>query len=136
MKTAKKKILVIDDEVDFAEFLKLNLEHGGHYEVAIATDGASGIQTAKHLKPDLILQDIILPDMFGDKVLAELKKDAHTAKIPVFVLSALDSEAVRNIDSIRANSAMYLSKPIEAAELRVIINNFFGALSGGGPPGD
>ena len=66
---SKKTILIVDDEEDFCHFVKLNLEQTGNFDVLTAFNGADGISMAQRYQPDLILLDIIMPNMTGTQVL-------------------------------------------------------------------
>lgn len=85
-----KKILVIEDEATLQRALLEFLEAEG-FETISASDGEAGIEMTKAKKPDLIILDIILPKKDGYKVLAEIKKDPETQKIPVILLTNLES---------------------------------------------
>ncbi len=116
----RKKILIIDDEADFCMFVKMNLELGSKFEVEIALSGKEGIELAKRIKPDLILLDIIMPEMDGFEVLARLKKDKNTIAIPVVMLTA------RTDDTSKLRASMlydekYLTKTIETSQLKTEI---------------
>ncbi len=112
---AKKKILVVDDEMELVELMKIRLEASG-YEVVKAYDGQEGLDTAKLEKPDLILLDIMMPKMDGYKVCALLKKDARFQKIPVILFSAKaqkeDADLAREV-----GADLYITKPFEASVL-------------------
>ncbi|MBI3572733.1 MAG: response regulator [Candidatus Kerfeldbacteria bacterium] len=84
----RAKLLLIEDDTFLAGMYvtKLTLES---YQAELATDGKSGLEKAKKLKPDLILLDILLPKMNGFDVLRALKKDAATKNIPVILLTNL-----------------------------------------------
>lgn len=86
-----KKILIIEDDDVLRELITKRLVLGG-YEVSQAIDGITGLKTAGDQKPDLVLLDILLPGMNGFDVLGKMKKDADLAKIPVIILSNLDSK--------------------------------------------
>jgi len=92
---AKRTILIIDDEVSFAEMVKLNLEDTEDYEVRSEYKGIEGLAAVKEFKPDLVLLDIMLPDKDGFAILEELKKDPQTKPIPVIMLTALKSDPVK-----------------------------------------
>jgi DNA-binding response OmpR family regulator len=117
-----KKILIIDDEVDFAIAVKVNLEANG-YLVASADNGKAGIETVKKWSPDLILLDLVMPEMNGFLVLSELKKDPYTATIPVIMLTAkTESEYATDAGSLGALG--YVSKPIKMHELEAAIRKY------------
>jgi DNA-binding response OmpR family regulator len=81
-----KKILIIEDEFSLLNVLEMKFEQSG-YEVLTAPDGKKGINTAKNEKPDLILLDIIMPEMDGFEVLKKLKEEMKTKEIPVVILT-------------------------------------------------
>lgn len=84
-----KTILIIEDEPDLQKILSNALQAKGH-SVIQALDGEMGWQLCKTEKPDLILLDLILPKKDGFNILAELKKDLETKKIPVIILTNLE----------------------------------------------
>ncbi|MFA5359603.1 MAG: response regulator [Patescibacteria group bacterium] len=85
------KILIVEDEQFLSDMYKLKFEHDG-YKAVVARDGSEGLELAKKEKPDLILLDLVLPGIDGFKVLTELKKDAATKNIKVFIFSNLGQE--------------------------------------------
>jgi two-component system, OmpR family, alkaline phosphatase synthesis response regulator PhoP len=87
---AKKKILIIEDEATLHKSLADFLE-AEDFEVAGAFDGEKGVEMAKSGQPDLILLDIVLPKKDGYEVLDDLKKDENTKKIPIILLTNLES---------------------------------------------
>lgn len=111
-------MLVVDDEADIRELVKLNLELDGH-DVAMAADGAAALAAvAGGLRPDLVLLDLMMPDVDGWEVLRRLKgdPDADVAATPVVLLTAKTSE----LDRIRGGiegALRYLTKPFELGVL-------------------
>ena len=85
----QKKILLIDDEEDFCFFVKSNLESRKEFRVITAAEGKEGIELAKREKPDLILLDIVMPEMTGSDVIEILSKDSQTKQIPVVFLTGV-----------------------------------------------
>ena len=83
---AKKKILIIDDEPEFVDIIKMRLEAQG-YEVLSANDGQSGLEKAGKERPNLILLDILMPKKDGYTFVRELKKDESLRHIPIIVLT-------------------------------------------------
>ncbi len=118
----KTKILIIDDEVSFAEMLKLNLESTGEYEVRTEYKGEYGVSTARQFMPDVILLDIIMPGQSGLEVLETLKNDSQTASISVVMMSALTSEGTKQ-KAARLHDEDYIEKPFSFEELRTTIKN-------------
>ncbi len=86
---AKTKILVVDDEIDFLEMLKLRLE-ANNYNVITAMNGDEAIEKFKQEKPAAILLDILMPGMDGIDVLKRIRKD--NVKVPVFIITAFSNE--------------------------------------------
>ena len=97
--TTKKKVLIVEDEDFLVSMYQLKFEQEG-FEVFVARDGKSGLALGLKKKPDLILLDIVLPEMDGYEVLAELKKNKEAAEIPVLIFSNLGqkSEISRGIN--------------------------------------
>jgi DNA-binding response OmpR family regulator len=85
---SKRKILIIDDEVDLTMLVKLNLEKTGRYEVREENRALNGLSAAREFKPDLVLLDVMMPDLDGGDVLAQLKADSNLKDIPVVFLTA------------------------------------------------
>lgn len=88
----KKKILLVDDDKPFAEAIKDNLLSTGKYLVRTEYLGSNTTQAAGEFKPNLILLDIIMPDMGGESVVLELKNCEATKNIPIVFLTAILSE--------------------------------------------
>lgn len=88
----KEKILVIEDDKFLRDLMELKLKQE-EYQVFTAVDGEDGVKTAKAEKPELILLDIILPNMSGWDVLKALKADPNLSNVPVVLLTNLGEEA-------------------------------------------
>lgn len=83
-----KTILIVDDFVEYTNMLSSSLKTAG-YEVLVANDGGASIRMAKEKKPDLIILDIMMPDVGGTEVRVELMKDPETKPIPIIFLTGL-----------------------------------------------
>ena len=108
----KKRILLIDDEVGLTRLLKLNLEQTGQYEVWTENQGAKGIEAARDFRPDLILCDIIMPDLEGPEVAAKIQADPLLAKTPLVFMTAVVSR-----EEVEARGGMigghpFIAKPV------------------------
>ncbi len=110
-----KKILVVDDEKDIVEMLKYNLEKEG-YSVISALNGIRALEQARENKPDLILLDIMMPEMDGWEVCKQLMKDERTSTIPVIFLTAKGSE-VDEVVGLELGADDYIIKPISIRKL-------------------
>ena len=116
--TVNKKILLIDDEEDFCFFLKANLEITGDFDVITTTRGKEGIQLARSAKPDLILLDIAMPEMYGDEVANKLSEDPQTNNIPIIFLTALVTEHEEGPETIkRIGERDFIGKPVAPKDL-------------------
>ena len=112
---AKQKILVVDDEVDVTELLEFNLKAAG-YDVISAEDGPTALRKARDQQPDLIVLDVMLPEMQGTDVCKELRRDPVTASIPIIMLTAKASEIDRVL-GLELGADDYVTKPFSPREL-------------------
>jgi DNA-binding response OmpR family regulator len=91
MGDAKKKILVVEDDTALRAMYKGKFEADG-FEVLTADNGADGLELAKNEKPDIIMLDVIMPQIDGFSVLQELKNDTKTKSIPTIMLTSLGTD--------------------------------------------
>lgn len=105
----RKKVLVVDDERDLVELIGLNLVRNG-YEVISAHDGATGLDMARKLMPDLIVLDVMMPGLSGRDVTTALKSDPKTAGIPIVMLTA-KTEETDIIVGLSLGADDYVTKP-------------------------
>jgi DNA-binding response OmpR family regulator len=110
-----KKILVIDDEPMVIRMVTDALTGRG-FTVVSAPNGYEGLIAARNEKFDLILLDVVMPDLDGHEVLARLRKDDRTKAIPVIHLSAV-GDFDKQLKAMQDGSADYITKPIKPAEL-------------------
>ena len=106
------RILIIEDEAEIIRFLKLELEHEG-YEITSANDGRSGLEFALSESFDLILLDVMLPELNGIEVLRRLRREKHT---PVIMLTARDT-IVDKVMGLDTGANDYITKPFHIEEL-------------------
>jgi len=116
-----RKILAIDDNQTNLAFLKVYLKRMG-LEVLLVDNAKQGIEMAIEEQPDLILLDIVMPDMNGYDVCKQLKSDDRTAKIPVIFVSAKDNSEDK-IAGLKMGAADYVSKPFNPGELKARVHN-------------
>jgi len=119
----KIKILFVDDDPDFSNANKTILEQAG-YEVILAPDGKTGLESAKKDSPDLIILDVMLPDINGFSVCRELKQDPNYSSIPIVLLTAVGATQESYAENIAKEhkADLYLSKPIESKKLLETVN--------------
>jgi two-component system, OmpR family, phosphate regulon response regulator PhoB len=112
-------LLIIEDEIDLQQVLEYNLRQAG-YEVLCALNGKAGLQLAVERSPQLILLDLMLPDISGTQVCRALKADPRTAAIAVIMLTARGEEADR-IVGFELGADDYVVKPFSIRELMLRI---------------
>ncbi|BFN37702.1 PleD family two-component system response regulator [Fidelibacter multiformis] len=113
------KILVVDDEENIRKLVNYNLILDG-YDVIMAVDGKEGLEKAIQEKPDLILLDIMMPEMDGLEVCSRLKKNPETRDIPIFMLSA-KGQMQDLEDAFDVGADNYITKPFDVDKLSEII---------------
>ena len=111
----EKKILIVDDNPKNLKLLQALLKMSG-YKTIEATNGKAGVKLAKSKKPDLILMDVIMPEMEGFTAAHAIKTDAATGKIPVVMLTSVSPEAVEEFGK-GVTTEGYITKPFDPREL-------------------
>jgi two-component system phosphate regulon response regulator PhoB len=111
----KSRILVVDDEPDVLDLVTYNLGQAG-FQTDTAADGAEALRKARSSAPDLILLDLMLPEMDGLEVCKLLRRDAKTSAIPIIMLTARASEIDR-IVGLELGATDYVPKPFSPREL-------------------
>lgn len=111
------RILVIEDDPSILDLLRINLELAG-YEAVLASDGVKGQAMALQVLPDLIVMDLMLPQVDGLTICQRLRREDRTADIPVLMLTAL-GQTQDKVDGFNAGADDYLTKPFEVQELLV-----------------
>lgn len=123
----KKRILLVDDDPDFVEAVKVIVENGG-YQVHVAYDGKEGLEAVKEYKPDLIVLDVMMPVMDGHATCAALKKDPATKEIPVILLTAVADRVTTSKyshrDMLESEAEDYMPKPVDPPELLTLIQRW------------
>ena len=119
MESAKKRILIIEDEPDIQELLSFNLKNNG-YKVSSAFNGEKGLEIAREENPDLILLDLMLPGIHGLDVCRIIKSDQDTWDISIIMLTALGQEE-DIIKGLETGADDYVTKPfsLQVLEARI-----------------
>lgn len=121
MKSEKKQtILIVDDLPENIELLARVL--GDSVEILFALSGEDALRICKEQDPDLLLLDILMPGVDGYQVLARLKEDAQTAKLPVIFITGMDTQG-EEARGLEAGAVDYITKPIHPAVVRARIRN-------------
>lgn len=123
---AKKRILVIDDDSGMTQLLKLKLEGTGRYEVHEENSGARGLATARAFRPDLILLDVLMPDMDGSEVVSKIKTDERLQATPIVFLTAVVSKKETSELSNLMGGMPCVAKPVSTEALIQCIEKCLG----------
>ena len=115
LSTTQPVVLVVDDEPDVVDLVRYRLRGAG-MAVIVAADGLTALRTARERRPDLIVLDLMLPEMRGEEVCRQLRADRETAAIPVLMLTAKGDPADR-IAGLEVGADDYLGKPFSPREL-------------------
>jgi len=123
----RAKILLIDDDPDFVEATKAVLE-SRPYEIITALGGEEGLKKTREEKPDLILLDVIMPDIDGFQVCQQLKKDPQLSQIPVIMITSF-SEKYRETSigvsqGLSLEAEDFVDKPVAPTELLIRVEKW------------
>ena len=116
-----KKILIVDDEPEMLEMIRFRLEKSG-YTVFTATTGEECIKKAQDERPDVILLDILLPDLSGYEVSKRIKANEHTKNIPIIMVTAFIGDDAKK-KGLEQGAQYFISKPFNPEELLSEIKN-------------
>ncbi|HLP78653.1 MAG TPA: response regulator [Candidatus Paceibacterota bacterium] len=105
----QKKILIVDDDAELVELLRFNLKKAG-FSIGTAANGAEALKKARSIRPNLIVLDVMMPELDGFSVCEILRREKATASIPIIMLTALASEFGR-LTSLEAGATEFLAKP-------------------------
>ncbi|NCP87213.1 MAG: two-component system response regulator [Anaerolineae bacterium CG_4_9_14_3_um_filter_57_17] len=124
MDNEQKRILCIEDEPDMIDLIRIILQRRG-YEIQGAAGGQEGIRKVREWLPDLVLLDLMMPDMDGWEVYQQMKAEEKTRNIPVIVVTA----KAQNIDKVLglhiAKVDDYVAKPFSPSELLASVEKVF-----------
>jgi PAS domain S-box-containing protein len=110
----RPRVILADDNADMRDYLRRLL--AAHYEVIAVADGRQALQAAREQRPDLVLSDVMMPQLDGFGLLRALRADPRTATLPAILLSARAGEEAR-VEGLQAGADDYLIKPFSAREL-------------------
>ncbi|HNV83418.1 MAG TPA: twitching motility response regulator PilH [Arenimonas sp.] len=114
------RILIVDDSPSQLMGMKRIVEKLGH-EALSAEDGAQGVEVAKANVPDLILMDVVMPNLNGFQATRAISKEATTSHIPIVLVTTKDQETDK-VWGMRQGAKAYITKPFNEAELVAVIN--------------
>ncbi|MCX6925117.1 MAG: response regulator [Verrucomicrobia bacterium] len=116
-----KKILIVEDDIEMVELLRFNLKAEG-YALGTAADGIEALKKARSIRPDLILLDLMLPELDGFAVCDILRHDPKTASIPIIMLTAMSGQLSR-LNGLDAGANVYITKPFSHSYLLQCIHD-------------
>ncbi len=123
----KKRILVVDDEASFTRLLKLNLEQTGEYEVLVENQPTQAVAAARHFKPDLVLLDVMMPEMDGGTLAANMRAHPALADVViVFLTAAVKKEEVLSRRG-QIGGFPFIAKPVDLGDLLSCLKEHLGA---------
>ena len=113
----KRKILIIDDEESLSRAMKLNLEDTGDYEVRTENRGIKALNAVHEFLPDLVILDVIMPDMDGADVEKQFEKDEVAKKVPIIFLTAIATKDDTKDRGTMIGGRFVIAKPISIDKL-------------------
>jgi two-component system alkaline phosphatase synthesis response regulator PhoP len=111
----RKKLLVVDDDLDLLNLLRLHFKEEG-FAVTVVSNGLEAVKKARQMMPDLILLDLVLPGLDGFEVCESLRQSPATANTPIILVSGASSELSR-LAAMEAGGTAFVSKPVSPGEL-------------------
>ncbi len=122
------RILIVDDSPSQLLGMKRVIEKLGH-EPLTAEDGAAGVEVARRELPDLILMDVVMPNLNGFQATRAITKDPVTAHIPIVLVTTKDQETDK-VWGMRQGAKAYIVKPFNEAQLAQVVNDLLGRKAG------
>lgn len=126
-----QKILIIDDDLDTLRLVGAMLQRQG-YQIAVASNGEQGLSQAGSQNPDLILVDVMMPDMDGYEVTRRLRNNPQTADIPILMFTA-KTQLDDKVSGFESGADDYLTKPTHPAELQAHVKRCWLVQADGRP---
>lgn len=126
----KKKVLIIDDEAAFTNIVKLTLEGKGTYEVHVINDSREAIVAARKFWPDIIILDVVMPELDGGEIHTQFKADPVLKHIPIVFLTAIVRKKEVDEHAGKIGGYLYLAKPVSADDLVKAIEQHSRAKTG------
>jgi DNA-binding response OmpR family regulator len=116
----QRKILVVEDDPDQLEAIRTNLKEAG-FDTGTATNGVEALEKAHSVSPDLIVLDVMMPELDGFAVCVTLREDSATASIPILMLTGLCSY-ISQLAGIESGANDYMVKPFDPEQLVSKVN--------------
>ena len=114
---AKKRIFIVDDEPSITRTMKVNLERTGAYEVGTENHALHALAAARQFQPDLILLDVMMPDLDGGELAGEIQSDPALGHVPIVFLTAMVSPKETGGGYLESGGQTYVAKPVNLDSL-------------------
>ena len=124
-----KRILIVDDEPESAELIRYRLADD-RYEFEYAARGLEAMNKVNLFRPDLVVLDVLLPDLDGLTLCQSLNRQPGTLRVPVILISALDTTATR-VAGLAAGARAFLAKPVDFTQLKLLVEALLPTTAGG-----
>lgn len=122
------RILAVDDEPNIVRLIQVNLERQG-YQVETANNGAQALAKIRASRPDLLVSDVMMPEMDGFELLSNIRRDPLLQDLPVIMLTAKAQDA-NVMEGYQRGADMYLTKPFNPIELIQFVKRILSSASG------
>ena len=126
MKDKKSRILVVDDEASITRLLKLNLGQTKQYVVRTENDATMALAAAEEFQPDLILLDVMMPDLDGGQLASRFQEHPILKSVPIVILTAAATKKEVYARGGRVGGLPFLAKPVDLAEVVACIEQQLG----------
>jgi CheY-like chemotaxis protein len=118
---SKRRVLIVDDDVNLSRLAGMILEHSGRYEVMIVNESVRALPAALQFQPDIMLLDVDMPGTDGGDIAREAASDLRLRDIPILFLTGLVSHGEAGTRSVESGGMEFLAKPVEPALLLATI---------------
>lgn len=118
---AKRKVLIVDDEMEMLRSVKMGLESMGPYDVHIQNKPELAVRTVEEVRPDIILLDVIMPGMDGGMVAAQIREDERITKTPIVFLTSILGKTEAAVHQGIIGNEEVLAKPTTVEEIIAVI---------------
>lgn len=117
MHTTKRRVLLVDDEIDFTRLLKTNIEETAGYEVRVENSAAHALATARQFRPDFVVLDVIMPGEGGGDIAAAMDRDPLLKHTPMLFLTAAIKRDELGAASGVIGGRVFMAKPVRVGDL-------------------
>lgn len=118
-----QRILVVDDEPGVTRSLKIYLESAGSFDVTIENRAVNALSTARRIRPDLILLDVMMPELDGGEVASRMEADPLLRGTPIIFLTAIVSNEETEGHEVTKGEQTFIAKPVDIGELKKSIED-------------